>query len=581
MLLLALGCVYLLTSSLATRPGRGSGTRSRRGGPLDEELSPRVADVVVVPRQAELDAATELEAVPSPPPSPPPLLSRATKRWGQLLEEGLYHKSSGYFRVLPSRQQEDEWEFWQDRVLHEYPNGAWGGLGGWLGGCTVITRLTDPPSPPPKTGCRRGYGNNSSKKQCLPKLIIIGQFKAGTTALFDMLAQHPGILLPKRETWHKWHEACPLFKPTCVLKEVNGFSRIGVQQRFSEYALLSRYHVLPQQELDDERPVLEASPYYLAGMVDAMEDLTRFIRYIPDVKVIALVRNPVDRAFSEYLMFSEPPFRGNSTGCGHGPTAARFEDLAVEELGVASPALLEDQGLAHRCLVESSKWQHVPSIPGVPNGFKGRLLRWGEYHTYLSIWMRMLGPQQLVVVKNEDLDAHPERVLNELQAWAGLEVQPLKPLHTNLAGCRGSIARGAWDERKKRQAESGGCDGAGAWASQKNMDAGAAAGLRAHFKPHNRLLEELTGIDVSDWDDASSPLYLGEKGDADAAAWETRIAEAAAKGGRVTGAVAHPKGAADAQQQKPEWLESLVKNGGGAALPAEEPTPVRVAAGMQ
>jgi hypothetical protein len=132
-LLLALGCVYLLTSSLATRPGRGSGTRARRGGPLDEELSPRVVEQDVVPHQAELDAATELEAaaaVPSPPPSPPPLLSRPTKRWGQLLEEGLYHKSSGYVRVLPSRQQEDEWEFWQDRVLHEYPNGAWAASSG-------------------------------------------------------------------------------------------------------------------------------------------------------------------------------------------------------------------------------------------------------------------------------------------------------------------------------------------------------------------------------------------------------------------------------------------------------------------
>lgn len=120
-LLVALGCVYLLTSSLATRPG----ARPRRGGPRDEELSPLALEVAPVPRQAELDAATELEAVPSPPPALPPLLSRRTAKWGELLEEGLYHKSSGYFRVLPSRQQEDEWDFWQDRVLHEYPNGAW------------------------------------------------------------------------------------------------------------------------------------------------------------------------------------------------------------------------------------------------------------------------------------------------------------------------------------------------------------------------------------------------------------------------------------------------------------------------
>jgi hypothetical protein len=48
------------------------------------------------------------------------------------------------------------------------------------------------------------------------------QFKAGTTALFDMLAQHSGILTAVKEPWHNWHEACPNNRPRCVIKEVNG-----------------------------------------------------------------------------------------------------------------------------------------------------------------------------------------------------------------------------------------------------------------------------------------------------------------------------------------------------------------------
>ena len=48
------------------------------------------------------------------------------------------------------------------------------------------------------------------------------QFKAGTTALFDMLAQHPDVLLPRKTEDLKWHEMCPLNKPACVIKEVNG-----------------------------------------------------------------------------------------------------------------------------------------------------------------------------------------------------------------------------------------------------------------------------------------------------------------------------------------------------------------------
>jgi len=350
-----------------------------------------------------------------------------------------------------------------------------------------------------------------------------------------MLAQHPEVLLARKTEKLRWHERCPLDKPECAIKEINGFTRLGEQQRWNERALFSRYHILPEQALDDTRPVLEASPYYLSGMPDALEDLTRFVRYIPGVKLIALVRNPVDRAFSEYLMFSEPPFRANTHGCGRGPNRARFEALAAEELAVASPALLEDTSLAHRCLMESTKWQHVPKIRG-QTGFKGRLLRWGEYHHYLATWMRLLGPDQLAVVRNEDMDAQPARLLAELQAWAGLTPAHLPVLHTNLAGCRGSIARGAWDDAKKAEADSGKCNGAGAWATQKRVDPGAVAALQAHFAPHNAKLAALTGQDFSDWGTRISPSYLGKERGSGGVDWAATLAAAAEKGGREGGA---------------------------------------------
>jgi hypothetical protein len=314
-----------------------------------------------------------------------------------------------------------------------------------------------------------------------------------------------------------------------------GFTRIGERQRWTERGLMSRYHILPLQEADDTRRVMEASPYYLSGMVDAFEDLTRFVKYIPDVKVIALVRNPVDRAFSEYLMFSEPPFRGNKTGCGRGPSKARFEELAVEELAIASSRLLEDPTVKHRCLTESSKWQHVPLTAG-RNGFRGRLLRWGEYHHYLDAWMRLLGPDQLTVVKNEDMDAHPDELLAELQEWLGVPHLDLPPLHTNLAACRGSIARGAWDDKKKQEAKDGLCFGAGAWATQKRMDPGGIAALQRHFVPHNARLGAMTGQDFSSWDRETSPYYLGAVRE-NGVDWDKRVTEAVRAGGRVSGAV--------------------------------------------
>lgn len=138
-------------------------------------------------------------------------------------------------------------------------------------------------SPPCELGCQRYKGG---VKRCLPKLIIIGMFKCGTTAMFDTIAQHPDVLLPRKLENGEWHEKCPLGKPSCVIKEVNGFVRLGEKMRWSERALLQRYGMglMPNQTEDDERPVMEASPYYFAGMVDAADDLERIVRYIPDVK---------------------------------------------------------------------------------------------------------------------------------------------------------------------------------------------------------------------------------------------------------------------------------------------------------
>ena len=66
-------------------------------------------------------------------------------------------------------------------------------------------------------------------KRCLPRLIIMGQFKCGTTALFDTLAQHPDILLP--HTKQPNQIKCPRRQPTCVIKEVNGARRRSAAAR--------------------------------------------------------------------------------------------------------------------------------------------------------------------------------------------------------------------------------------------------------------------------------------------------------------------------------------------------------------
>lgn len=294
---------------------------------------------------------------------------------------------------------------------------------------------------------------------------------------------------------------CPRQQQTCVVKEANGFLRLNYGQRWTEELLMHRYDpISPDVPVDDERPLMEASPYYLTGMPDSFEDLTRFQRYVPGVKIIAIVRNPVERAFSEYLMLSERPFRQRALGCSWGHNFS-FELLADEELRVRSEALLSDPNMMNVCLQESTKFQRVLSLPNGTSRFQGRLLGWGEYARFAELWMRTLPPSQLTFVKTEDLEGKQgPQVVADLLQWAGLRQVPLKVRRSNTAACRGSHARGAFDPEREKQIESGGCEGPAEQSPQEAMDPAMAARLHEHFRPHNERFAAITGLDVSVWE---------------------------------------------------------------------------------
>ena len=228
-------------------------------------------------------------------------------------------------------------------------------------------------------------------------------------------------------------------------------------ERWSEAKLLSLYAtVSPAHPVNASAPVLEASPYYLSGMPDSWEDLTRLPRLIPGVQLLAIVRNPVERAFSEFLMFSEPPFRPRTGGCVFGRNLT-FEEVAGEEMDIHGPALMTDGRLKSACLRESAKFQPVLLYPNATSPYTGRLLGFGEYARHAEAWMRTLPPEQLMFVKTEDLE-HKDRggaLVSEILAWAGLTDVPLRVRRSNTAACRGSHARGAFTPERAAAIEGG------------------------------------------------------------------------------------------------------------------------------
>lgn len=122
----------------------------------------------------------------------------------------------------------------------------------------------------------------------IPTFIIIGAPRAGTTSLYHYLRQHPQICMSS-------------------IKETNYYAYLASKAE-KEYNIepmiswpitdLKQYQALfSPKETDETIAFGEASPVYLN-----VPGVPKQIKaHVPNVKLIAVLRNPIDRAYSSYL----------------------------------------------------------------------------------------------------------------------------------------------------------------------------------------------------------------------------------------------------------------------------------------
>ncbi|MEL7509555.1 MAG: sulfotransferase [Cyanobacteria bacterium J06554_1] len=119
----------------------------------------------------------------------------------------------------------------------------------------------------------------------LPNFIVIGAAKCGTTSLVHYLAQHPQVFMsPEKEP--------RFFAPEFFTKYISGPIRKGTIRNEME---VEEYEGL-FEDVTTEKAIGEASTEYIFFP----ETPKRIKELIPDVKLIAILRNPSDRAFSAY-----------------------------------------------------------------------------------------------------------------------------------------------------------------------------------------------------------------------------------------------------------------------------------------
>jgi hypothetical protein len=126
---------------------------------------------------------------------------------------------------------------------------------------------------------RRIYRYLNAHRRRLPDYIIAGAQKSGTTSLWVYLNEHPLVEKPMK-------------------KEMNYFDA-----KFSRPLKWYRMHFplqQPSRDAEDGQRTLtgESSAYYMFHPLAPQ----RIAQTLPKVKIILLLRNPVDRAFSHYQL---------------------------------------------------------------------------------------------------------------------------------------------------------------------------------------------------------------------------------------------------------------------------------------
>ncbi|MDB6174838.1 MAG: Sulfotransferase family [Chthoniobacteraceae bacterium] len=237
-----------------------------------------------------------------------------------------------------------------------------------------------------------------------PQFLGIGAQKAGTTWLWAQLQRHPNVWMPPRKEVHYFDRNFPtpnyLGEPR-LLRRIFGREthhrawREMMQADFrqswkaKDLKALRWYSRFYFGALDDDwyRALFPKDEHLMCGEITpaysilAEEDVAHIARLLPELKIILLLRNPIDRAWSQ-IRFDWT--RG-----------ARADITNLEEI---------------KAFIDSPK-QSLRS----------------SYLRMLEIWGRHFPPERFLVGFYDDITTQPAHLLERVTQFLGLESAPATP----------------------------------------------------------------------------------------------------------------------------------------------------------
>jgi len=225
----------------------------------------------------------------------------------------------------------------------------------------------------------RKYCSITSWLHTTPDFLIIGAAKCGTSSLYDYLMQHPCVGKSLTKQIHffdrypdrglSWYKVCFPFK----------------WQKFYVEKILRKHFSTG-----------ESTPHYMTHPLAAK----RAYDMLPNAKIIVMLRNPIDRAYSHYQMLF---------------------DYKQEVLSFEEAIEIEKERIAG----EYEKM--LQNVDNTGKNFPHRAyLTSGKYAKQIEEWQKYYPKEQFFIIKSEDFNNNPSKIYNQVLKFLELPPHDLK-----------------------------------------------------------------------------------------------------------------------------------------------------------
>ena len=213
--------------------------------------------------------------------------------------------------------------------------------------------------------CARPFNYITSPLRVLPDFLVIGVARSGTTSLFHYLGQHQTI---RRASYDElgyfdenFHLGLNWYRSLFPTK----FTKQNIQKKHKKFL------------------TFDVTPFYIYNPLV----IKRIKENFPNLKIIANLRNPIDRAYSNF----------NQQIQDNNDTKTTFEELIEEELDI----------------IENKKLD-LTNPRTLVNNFYELLLARGLYEMQLTPWYDSFSNNKMLINSSEDLANDTDNTLKEI-----------------------------------------------------------------------------------------------------------------------------------------------------------------------